>query len=167
MKDGTLAQHSSRYYSRFDNERNPVNNSFGRAMPYGSSTKKISSHEPSSGLEPIDPRKKTWNRKSICIVFGGAVLIVLTISYLYSTLSPLIWSHGSTKSLNPPHSFDLSSCIGFQLTPSYGISAIRYPNGTFSNLARVDFTTETVDRQPESFYHMMQRLAEPKSYRDP
>lgn len=167
MYDRKTLQPPSRRLPSFHHGGQLHGNEVSAGMYYGTGMNRSSLTNLSAVNGSIEPQKKTWSRRSLCIALGGAILAILTISHLCSALFPIVCRLGRTERADPPSSVDLSTGIGFQLTPAYGVSAIRHQNGTFSNVARVDFNTETVDYQQETFYHMMQRLAESKSYRDP
>lgn len=170
MEGDEAFQPSSRQIPQSDHESRLLDNGIGSGTCYGTQIKPSFLQDLPTLEGSVKPQRKTWSRKSRCVALGGALLTIVVLSHLYTALFPIVCRLGSTSKkagLPSPSDTNTNFGIGFQLTPAYGVSAIRHANGTISNVARMDFTTESVDHQPETFYHMIQRLAESKNYRDP
>ena len=135
---------------------------YGKAMQYGTIRKAISNDcDLTSPNGTVGHRMRRWGTYRLYALLSAATITITLIGLC-------VWRYNVSSKFHvtkPSHFYRPG--VGFQLTPSYGISSIRYANRTLSDVARVEFSTENVDRQPENFYHMLQRLAEPKSYRDP
>lgn len=104
----------------------------------------LPSHSRTFALTQIPPCKKKNIQTMLRVILAVAGLAILSLAISFSRNVALM-----------PDSTSQLPVIGLALTANHATASVRWPDGTFKNLGRVESTTE--------YLQLMQRLSLPSS----